>query len=142
VVHRRNSNLSATEMAASESLYFLPHIVGQVLEESTLSVIPDVEVSLRLGDAPAVMVDSDWDNPYKINAAVKGHYHFWPYYSESSMGKSVSVKFTLFFHHPDFAQTTLGLELKAVLKSERVKTQFIPLVLMSAKDAGGKKPKK
>lgn len=39
------------------------HIVGEVLEETTMVLIPDVEVSLLYNDRVAEMVDSSWKNP-------------------------------------------------------------------------------
>jgi competence protein ComFB len=130
IISRRVSNPSETGGTISHSIYFLPHIVGQVLEESTLSIISDIEVSLFYGGTPAEMVDSYWENPYKTNIATKGHYHFWPQYSESSMGKGSAVPFTLRFHHTKLADKKLDITMSAVLTKEPVKTQFVPLVLM------------
>jgi competence protein ComFB len=134
IINRRGSNPSDTGWASSESSFFLPHIVGQVLEESTLSVVSDVEVSLLFNGAPAAMVDSFWDNPYKTNGATKGHYHFWPHFSEPGMGKKSVLSFTLSFCHTEFADKKIDIDLTVDLKSKRVQTQFIPLVLLSAEN--------
>src|SRR4030042_1117890 len=97
---RRDSRGGFKGAIDTEKTSYLPHIVGQVLEESTLSVIPDVEVSLKRGNSLAPMVDSDWENPYTTNLATQGHYHFWPLYTERDTAKGSSVTFTLTFRHP------------------------------------------
>ncbi len=130
MINRRGSS-HETEWASSESSYFLPHIVGQVLEESSLSVVSDVEVSLLYKGAATAMVDSFWDNPYKTNEATKGHYHFWPQFSERSMARKSTLSFTLGFHHAEFADKTIDIDIAVDLKSKRVQTQFVPLVLLS-----------
>jgi len=132
IINRRASNPSETGGSFSHSSYFLPHIVGQVLEESTLSIISDIEVTLLYKGAPAEMVDSYWENPYKTNLATKGHYHFWPRYAQAGMGEGSAIPFTISFHHTKLADKKLDITMSTVVTKEPVKTQFVPLVLMGA----------
>ncbi|TFH41393.1 MAG: hypothetical protein E4G96_05585, partial [Chrysiogenales bacterium] len=100
IFHRRDSNTAIKEVATPGKTSYLPHIIGQVIEETTLSVIPDVEVSLMRGGSRAVMVDSDWENPSRTKLSTRGHYHFWPQFIESEMKNTPSVPFTITFQHP------------------------------------------
>ncbi|OHD67809.1 MAG: hypothetical protein A2W19_13390 [Spirochaetes bacterium RBG_16_49_21] len=135
---RRDINIPEKKgKTAEESSFFFPHIVGQVLEESTLAVIPDVGISLLYEGSLAAMIDSDWENPYRTSDSTRGYYHFWPHHSEKSMGKGPAVLFGLSFHHPKCAAVQHDVSLEVFLKSEPVKTQFISLVLMSG-GAGGR----
>lgn len=112
---------------------FLPHLVGQVLEEESLSIIADVEVTLMYGKAKAAMVDSDWDNPYITNSATKGHFHFWPKYIRSSMGKKSKVDFKIIFRHPEYDEQKITLHVDVIKKSDFGRSQFIPTVLMKSR---------
>jgi competence protein ComFB len=136
VLNRRDSPNAARGITVPESNAYLPHIVGQVLEESTLSIIPDVEVTLMFGAAAAAMVDSDWENPYKTNNATRGHYHFWPQYSEHEMKKTAGIPFKITFRHPHCADQSLDINLNVNRKSDYGISLFIPTVLMKAKDGG------
>jgi competence protein ComFB len=115
-----------------EKSSLLPHIIGQVLEESTLAIIPDVEVTLMYDKSRAGMVDTDWDNPYHTLSATKGRFHFWPKYSPGKMGKGPKIPFTLVFRHPQFAETSIKVKLEVLQKSDFGRSQFIPIVLMKS----------
>lgn len=121
-----------TQSPHLEKTSLLPHIIGQVLEESTLAIIPDVEVSLMFGNAKADMVDADWENPYITSAATKGRFHFWPKYTPGKMGKGPRVPFTLRFRHQHFIETTVDVSLDVLQKSDFGRSQFIPIVLMKS----------
>ena len=88
----------------------IPHIMGEVLEESTLSIVPDIRISLLYNNAPVSMVDSNWENPYITRNATRGYYHFWPYINGDSEGIADSVKFTIIFEHPDFEERKIDIE--------------------------------
>jgi competence protein ComFB len=136
ILNRRDPAVAARVMTLPESTAYLPHIVGQVLEESSLSVIPDVEVTLMFGHAPAAMVDSDWENPYRTNVATKGHYHFWPKCTDGTMKAQTAIPFKLIFRHPHCADQSCDLTLDVSGKSDFGVSHFIPIVLMKAKDEG------
>lgn len=136
ILNRRNGNSNATAISIAESNGYLPHVVGQVLEESTLSVIPDVEVTLLFGKTTVAMVDDGWHNPYRTSQATKGHYHFWPKYSENTMKKTAGIPFHLTFKHPHCNDQTLDLTLDVSSKSDFGISQFLPTVLMKVKEEG------
>jgi competence protein ComFB len=134
IVTRRDPEKDHKDRLHLDKTSLLPHIVGQVLEESSLSIISDVEVILTYGKAKAAMVDSDWDNPYITNTATKGHFHFWPRYIRSSMGKKSKVNFKLIFRHPQYIETKINLNLEVIKKSDFGRSQFIPTVLMKSRE--------
>jgi competence protein ComFB len=134
IVTRRDPADDHNDRLHLDKTSFLPHIVGQVLEESSLSIIADVEVTLMYGTAAAAMVDSDWDNPYTTNAATKGHYHFWPKYIKTSMGKKSKAGFKIIFRHPQYLETKISLNLEVIKKSDFGRSQFIPTVLMKSRE--------
>ncbi len=136
ILKRRDSANAPRGITVPESTVYLPHIVGQVLEETTLAAIPDVEVTLLFGAAPAAMVDSDWENPYRTNLPTKGHFHFWPKYAESVMKKTDPVPFRLVFKHRHCVELSMDLTLTASGKSDFGISHFIPTVLMKARDEG------
>jgi len=134
VVTRRDPANDHKDRLRLDKSSFLPHIVGQVLEEESLSIIADVEVTLMFGKAKASMVDSDWDNPYVTNTATKGHFHFWPKYIKSSMGKKSKADFKIIFRHPQYVEKKISLSLDIIKKSDFGRSQFIPTVLMKSRE--------
>lgn len=136
ILKRRDPASAARAITVPESAAYLPHLVGQVLEESTLSVIPDVEVTLMFGTAPAAMIDSDWENPYRTSRATKGHFHFWPKYSDSAMKATSGIPFKLTFRHPHCLDHAIDLSLDVSGRSDFGVSRFIPIVLMKAREEG------
>jgi competence protein ComFB len=134
ILNRRDSNNAVKETITPEKSSYLPHIVGQVLDETSLSIVPDVEVLMLFAGSPAVMVDSDWENPYTTIAATKGHFHFWPKYAEREMGKGPLVQFSLTFKHDQCAAETIDLTLEVIRNAEFGKSQFLPIVLMKERE--------
>ncbi len=136
VLDRRDHAGTAKGVTVPESAVYLPHIVGQVLEESTLTAIPDVEVTLLYGNSAAEMVDEDWENPYRTTQATKGHFHFWPKYSDRAMKSTASIPFRVTFRHPHCVDQTLDLILDVNGKNDFGMSHFIPTMLMKAKNEG------
>ncbi len=134
IMNRRDSTNAMKEPINPEKNSYLPHIVGQVLDVGSLSVVPDVEVTLLHGGKPAEMVDPDWENPYKTIEATKGHFHFWPQYAEGSMGSLSHVPFTLIFKHDRCSAEKIDLNLEVVRHADFGKSQFIPIVLMKSNE--------
>jgi competence protein ComFB len=134
IQNRRDSNNAVKETVIPEKNSYLPHIVGQVLEDSSLSIVPDVEVMLMYGGMAAPMVDSDWDNPYTTIGATKGHFHFWPKYEEKEMGKGPHIPFSIIFKHDKYTAETIDLSLEVVRNVDFGRSLFIPIVLMKAKE--------
>lgn len=134
ILNRRDPAGAAKAMTVPASSVFLPHIVGQVLEESTLSVIPDVEVMLMFGGAPAAMVDANWENPYLTSQSTRGHFHFWPKYTDSAMKAMSGIPFTLAFRHQHCLDHSVDLKLDVSEKSDFGVSRFIPTVLMKTNE--------
>lgn len=134
VINRRRATEIVEESADSPlQIFRFAHIFGEVLEESTLSVIPDVVVTLLFNGKPARMVDADWKNPYRTNRATMGFYHFWPDYIESEMGKGPIIKFTLNVQHVKFEETNIPVEMKLLDRADMGKSHVMPLALLRAK---------
>lgn len=112
----------------------MPHILGEVLDESTLSIIPDLKVTLLYNDEPVPMMDQGWKNPYITAKATRGYYHFWPGYIQEKMGGSDTINFKISFQHPKFQEYALDLQSKVNRNSNVWSTQSIPMVLMKLKD--------
>jgi len=58
--------------------FYLPTIKGRLFNGLSFELIVDVDVHLLLDNEPAVMLDSRWQNPYRIVTNTAGTYLFWP----------------------------------------------------------------
>ncbi len=134
IKQRRASELeeSGVERSAEDLAYSVSHIVGEVLEETTLAMVPDVEVTLLAGGAKARMIDSGWKNPYTTNRATKGYYHFWPEYSAVNMAGKKKAEFTLIFRHPLFEEARADISVNIYGSRDVKKSHTVPMVLMRA----------
>jgi competence protein ComFB len=93
---------------------FFPHIIGEVLEETTFSIIPDVEVTLLFKNMPVKMADSSWENPYKTGRGTLGYYHFWPDPEATKTALGEEALFSIRFRHPRFEEKEFDIEIKTV----------------------------
>lgn len=132
ITKRRDTGAFHSEEPPSVSRF--PHVMGEVLEETTFSVIPDVTVTLEINNKAADMVDAEWENPYKTHKATKGYYHFWPAFSEAVMGNSKVQKAVVRFSHPQFAEKSIELDLEVLDAKDTGKTKVVPIVLLKAKE--------
>ncbi len=130
---RRDSEL-AEDHSSSWRQGLIPHLIGEVLEESTLSVIPDIKVSLLYGDTPVPMMDDNWNNPYLTSEATRGYYHFWPDLDEKIDIDQDEIKFSVKFEHPDFEEMSVPALVILNEKKDIGKTFSIPLVLLKLKE--------
>ena len=112
----------------------IPHMIGEALEDTTLSVVPDLKITLLFQDKPAEMMDLGWKNPYIAAKATRGYFHFWPRYVEEKMGQDDHVEFTLTFDHPKFTSRSVKVRAKVNKKNDLGNTQSIPLVLLKLKE--------
>jgi competence protein ComFB len=112
----------------------IPHMIGEALEETTLSVIPDLKITLLYNDHPAEMMDVGWKNPYIAAKATRGYFHFWPRYIQEKMSASDHVDFQITFEHPQFDLRTIKVRAKVNKKNDLGNTQSIPMVLLKLKD--------
>ena len=111
----------------------IPHIMGEVLEESTLSIVPGIKISLLYNNALIPMVDSNWDNPYITKNPTRGYYHFWPYINGDAEEMPDSVKFTLIFEHPCLEERKVDVAVKVNKKRDMGRNFIVPLTLLKLK---------
>jgi competence protein ComFB len=131
---RRDIPTQKITESLSDSEWFFPHIIGEVLEETTFSIVPDVEVVLLFNNVPAKMVDNSWDNPYYTNRGTLGYYHFWPEVNKSMVTESKSVKFVLRFSHKKFKDKEMEV-LVPVLDDYNIShSRAVPIALLNLLD--------
>lgn len=129
ILNHPASSAGHSDMSHSKGTVMLPHIVGQVLDSETLSMLPNVDVLLLHNGAPAPMIDDGWNNPYRTNESTNGYYHFWPKYADSH-GSAASLPFTLVFKHPEFKETSMSIDLEVIGAAEPGKNRFLQATLM------------
>lgn len=130
----RRRSFPATGFNEKEAASLLPHILGQVLESTTFSVIPGVEVVLLAQGKPVAMVDEHWSNPYRVNRATMGYYHFWPSAEGLDVPGGQSVALELLFRHEFFQEHRVPLEVNLVDKMDLATSFLMPLVLLQARE--------
>lgn len=130
---RRASSPSSVEELAGR-VRMLPHIMGEVLEETTFSIIPGVEVTLLYKGKPAAMIDESWTNPYTTNKATKGYFHFWPEFAAKAMDEKKDIPFTITFTHPKFTGKQVELSLRVPESTNLYESRIIPITLMQIKE--------
>lgn len=116
---RRETPSSGIQDSIESKHLFFPHIIGEVLEETTFSVVSDVEVTLLFNGKPAKMVDATWSNPYKTHKGTLGYYHFWPDVDAENMDVTDDVQFTVHLHHPKFEVKEIPIAIP-VLKDYKI----------------------
>jgi hypothetical protein len=129
---RRSSELPVSKEKTAKE-YFLPHVLGEILEETTFSVIPEVTVTLLYKNKPAEMIDKDWKNPYITNKSTKGFFHFWPklqHTGKEDPKGDKATQFTLLCHHPKFKEKKIEFSLTAVDGRNSYKSFIMPMILM------------
>lgn len=127
---RRSSNIMVKGEKGAVSDVRCRHILGQVLEESTFSIIPDVKVKLLFDGKGVEMADKSFSNPYITNGATKGYYHFWARYN-SHMENN---KFKLDFKHPKFEKKTLDIDIDSFNGFDISRSFIVPVVLLKLKE--------
>lgn len=118
-------------IATSEAF---PHMIGEVLEKTTMSVIPEVKVTLLYKDSPAQMIDEGWGNPCVTNASTRGYYHFMPEFLPEKMSDKKEIYFKLTFTHPKFIDTEMDLPIRPVKTGNLGESFKIPMVFLQIKD--------
>lgn len=131
---RRESEIDENVHKVEKLSGLLPHMIGEVLEETTLAIIPDLTITLLYKDEPAHMLDSGWKNPYHGTRATRGYFHFWPKYIEDEMKDEKEIEFRVKFEHPKFEPRTVKVNVKAGNRQDFGSTRSIPLVLLKLKD--------
>lgn len=131
---RRGSEIEENGHEEEKVVGLLPHLIGEALEETTLSVIPDLKITLLYNDEPAHMIDSGWKNPYHATRATRGYFHFWPKYMGEDMEGAAEIEFRVKFEHPKFDLRSVKVTVKGGERNDLGSTQSIPLVLMRLRD--------
>jgi len=131
---RRPSEIGEINGESEKLSGLIPHMIGEALEETTLSVIPDLKITLLYENKPAEMMDIGWKNPYMAAKATRGYFHFWPRYVEDKMCSSDHVDFIITFDHPEFEQRSVKIHAKVNKKNDLGNTMFVPMVLLKLKD--------
>ena len=130
---RRNSETGTAQQADTRT-NLLPYLIGEVLEETTLSIIPGLKVSLLFGDSPAVLMEEGWKNPYEITKATRGYYHFWPEFDGKQMSGKDIIEFRIMFSHEKFQERAVAVQVKPNTHNEAGKAVSVPLVLLTLKE--------
>jgi competence protein ComFB len=129
---RRSSELPASGEKKQKG-FFLPHILGEILEETTFSIIPKVTVTLLYKNKPAEMIDKNWKNPYVTNKSTKGFFHFWPelHNPEKEIKKGGrEIPFAILCTHPKFNEKKIEFNLALVEGQNAYKSFIMPMILM------------
>ncbi|HPQ52994.1 MAG TPA: late competence development ComFB family protein [Spirochaetota bacterium] len=134
IKNRRISTVNTDYDSIQSRKYFFQHILGEVLEESTFSMIPDVEVTLMFGKEKATMIDESWSNPYVTNRATKGYFHFWPDFIEGVMDSAKPVQFSIIFSHPRFKEKSIDITLSVKETFKLNSSHVIPLTLLNTQE--------
>jgi competence protein ComFB len=113
---------------------FLPHIIGEVLEETTFSIIPDVEVTLLNNGKLVKMVDPTWENPYRTGRGTLGYYHFWPDVDQECMDVQNDVSFTIRFEHPKFHGKEIDVNIAVSPDFNMSQSRPIQIALLQLKE--------
>lgn len=133
-VGRRSSSTIST-ITHQDSLDVLyPHILGQVLESTTFSIIPGVEVTLLADGRPLSMVDEHWKNPYRVSQGTMGYYHFWPASDDKLPAPGSPVRLELQFRHKNCMEQIVPVEVNLVERVDLSASFLMPLVLMQVKE--------
>jgi competence protein ComFB len=131
--NRRDGSSQDAKDSADYSMRRFPHIIGEVLEESTFSVVSGIQITLLYEDKPLDMVDNDWSNPYVTNRATMGYFHFWPVL-DSSMKKRENYNFELKFEHPQMKDKIVEFEVDPHSCAGLGLSCIVPVVLMQVKE--------
>jgi competence protein ComFB len=131
---RRDTPTSSISSSALAKNLFFPHIIGEVLEETTFSVIAEVEVTLMHNGSQATMVDNSWDNPYVTNKGTLGYYHFWPEVRPDTMDISKEILFSIHFVHKNFKLATTDITIPVSSEFSISQSRAVPIILMQLKD--------
>lgn len=134
VKSRRSSQAPLAKSAGGADVSFFPHLLGEVLEETTFDPISGIEVALLYKRKLATMIEPHWPNPYRTVKATRGFYHFWPKFIEGEMNAGNSVEFLLRFTHPYLEDAEVGLALRVVESFNLGNSHVLPIMLMKTKE--------
>ncbi len=131
--NRRETEAVEIEESAGSEKGGFSHVFGEVLEETTFSIVHNVEVTLLYDGRPAKMINSGWKNPYITTKAAKGFFHFFPAYEEK-MGTGPKVSFELLLRHSKFLDKKVQLGIDLLDAPDLGKSHVVPIVLLQLKE--------
>lgn len=114
--------------------FYFPYVIGEVLEETTFSVIPEVEVQLLYNERRVPMIDPNWINPYYTCKATNGFYLFWPDFIKEEMSSTEDNIFKVVFRHKQFYKQEIPFNLKAIDTNTFDRSKILSLVLLRLKE--------
>lgn len=131
---RRSAQAPPSKGAATSLARSFPHILGEVLEETTFGPVSGIEIALLHRGKLAEMIDPQWPNPYRTIKATRGFYHFWPKFVDGEMSEAGSIEFLLRFTHPSLEEAEVGLSLKVLQSFNLGNSHVLPITLMKTKE--------
>ncbi|MFW6365363.1 MAG: late competence development ComFB family protein [Spirochaetota bacterium] len=135
VIRERRSSNTGRHLdmdTASRSSYF-PHVIGEVVEESTFSKIEGVRVMLLHDGRPVRMMSDSWDNPFITNRGTMSYYHFWPDLGDD-LAADKEYEFELTFEHENLLPRNYSFTMKPVDAVNMSEPRAIPIMLLSLKE--------
>ncbi|HPA73546.1 MAG: late competence development ComFB family protein [Spirochaetes bacterium] len=133
IKNRRAGGQASYGDVANRALFF-PHIIGEVLEETSFNPVEGVMITLLYKGKPAAMIDGSWSNPYRTMKATRGFYHFWPDFVEGEMKKGKHVEFTLQFSHPKLREHEVAIRLDVMEKFNLNNSHVVPITLIQTRE--------
>ncbi len=133
-IKKRRPAAAALHGNLSDRPFFFPHLLGEVLEETTFAPVEGIEVELLYRGKKAKMIDETWLNPYRTMKATRGYYHFWPDFIDEEMGKGETVEFTLKFSHDKLKTREVPIKLQVVEKFNPGSSHVIPITLVQTRE--------
>ncbi|MBN2038594.1 MAG: late competence development ComFB family protein [Spirochaetes bacterium] len=139
LIHRRepearNAETDYLNEISVSKHYFFPHIAGEVLEDSTFKIIPNVEIQLVYNDSRVPMIDPAWSNPYFTCNSTKGFYMFWPDFMPDDMNNSGDNLFRIIYHHKNYHRKEVSFSLRVMDKFTYASEKVIPLTFLKPRD--------
>jgi competence protein ComFB len=142
LIHEAIENIKNRRSTIAHSNYdeiirknrFLPHLMGEVLEETTFSIIPEVEITLTYNNKPVAMIDDGWKNPFVTKKSTKGYYHFWPVLSEEELENKKELELKTVFKHPKFNPKEVEFSVRVMDSINLYESRIIPIALLQVKD--------
>jgi competence protein ComFB len=134
VIHeRRDHEFKHIDLEKETYTYFFPHILGEVVEESTFSKVDDVKVTLLYQGRPVKMMSDGWNNPFLTNSGTMSYYHFWPVLDEEPDPEK-EYEFKLVFEHDKMEGKEYLFTVKPVKAVNMSASRSIPIMLLTLKE--------
>jgi len=127
---RRSSGGAALHGDLAGKSFFFPHLLGEVLEETSFNPVEGIDIELLHRGKRARMIDETWLNPYRTMKATRGFYHFWPDFIDGEMENGGAVEFTMKFTHAKMKAREVVFRLNVMEKFNLSSSHVVPITLM------------